>query len=127
LCRFTSRSPQRRAARQPLDRRGLSGRILKGLIVQNRTRCEEFTPAPQCWALLRISDESGRPIQGARFDTKVPVGPGSGVSDPLGRLFLSIKRMERFDGAVVKEGFEPTPFSEQCWDDLEPKIVLRQR
>jgi hypothetical protein len=35
--------------------------------------------------------------------------------------------MERLDGAVVKEGFESIPFSEQCLDDLEPKIVLRRR
>jgi hypothetical protein len=99
----------------------------KLLITQNHTRCEEFNPPPLCHVLLRISDESGGPVEGTRFETKASLGPGSVVSDRLGRLFLSIKRMDRLDGLIVKEGFQPTPFSEQCVDDVEPKIVLRQR
>jgi hypothetical protein len=99
----------------------------KLLITQNLTRCEEFNPPPLCHVLLRVSDESGGPVQGARLETKASLGPGSVVSDRLGRLFLSIKRMERLEGLIVKEGFQPMPFSEECVDDAEPKIVLRQR
>ena len=86
-----------------------------------------FNPPLLCRALLRISDESGRPVQGARFETRVPLGPASVLSDPSGKVFLSVKRMERLDGSVIKEGFRTAPFSEQCVDDLEPNIVLRRR
>lgn len=96
------------------------------VVIHNPIKCQEFNPTPNCQALLRIYDESGRPLQGARFETKFPMGPSSPVSDSLGRLFLSVRRMEVLEGSIVKDGFRPMSFSEECRDDIESKIQMRR-
>jgi len=92
-----------------------------------RTFCDHFGIAPGCQVLLRVQDGEGRPVAGARFDGEPSGTPGSHVSDALGRLFRSLKRREKLEGVVVREGSEPARISVQCLDDVELKVILRKQ
>jgi hypothetical protein len=80
--------------------------------------CPEFIFTDQCLALLRIQDDQGHPLSGARFDQE------RGVSDNFGRLFQPVKCGEKIEGTILKEGFTPARLSEECLDNLELKVVL---
>jgi hypothetical protein len=93
-----------------------------------KTFCDHLGVAGDCHVLARIEDESGHPLAGARMEPRgTPPNATSRVSDQFGRLFLSVKRGERVEGLIVKDGFEPTDFSRLCRDNIEPKFVLRRR
>ena len=98
----------------------------KVFVTYTKTFCDHLGVVGDCRVLMRIQDEAGRPVVGARFDTVVSLGSGSQVSDTLGRLFWSIKRSEKLEGLIVAEVYRPARFSEVCFDDLEPKIILRK-
>jgi hypothetical protein len=89
--------------------------------------CSHFIPPPICQVLLRIQDEAGHPVAGARFNGKSATSSGSAESDVLGRLFRSLKRSQKLEGVVFKEGSEPVNISVKCDDDLELKVVLHKR
>jgi hypothetical protein len=90
--------------------------------------CSHFTFPDHCQALLHTEDERGQPLAGARFDGR-PSGPA--VSDVFGRFFRTLKRGEKLEGTVTKEGYQPARVSEQCLPDgqdtVETKAVLRKR
>jgi hypothetical protein len=90
--------------------------------------CSHFWFPDHCRALLRIEDERGQPLSGARFDGR-PSGPG--VSDVFGRLFRSLKRGEKLEGTVTKNGYEQAHVSEECLpegeDTVETRVVLPKR
>jgi hypothetical protein len=79
-----------------------------------------------CFVLLRIEDEAGRPVSGARFEGKPSNGPEADVSDVFGRLFRSLKRGEKLEGVVIKEGRKSAHVSQECSDDTELKVVLKK-
>jgi hypothetical protein len=90
--------------------------------------CPHFTFPDHCQALLQIEDEKGKSLAGARFEGR-PAVPG--VSDVFGRFFRTLKRGEKLEGTVTKEGYEPARVSEQCLpegeDTVEAKVVLHKR
>jgi hypothetical protein len=89
--------------------------------------CDHFGVAPNCLILLRIQDDDGRRISGARFEPKSQIGSGSNVSDSFGRIFQFFKKRERLEGIVIKSGYSPVPISELCLDNQEVKVVLRKQ
>lgn len=93
------------------------------------TPCDHFLFGDRCQVLLRVQDEAGRPVVGARFDGRPSAVSGSEVSDEFGRVFRSIKRGEKVEGLVIKEGRAPARISEPCLlrgeHDLELKVFLR--
>ena len=62
-----------------------------------------------------------------RFEGKPSMRSGSDVSDIYGRIFRSMKRGEKLQGVVIKDGREPARISQECEDDVELKVVLRKR
>jgi hypothetical protein len=92
------------------------------------TFCDHVGVAGDCQVVARIYDEGAHPLAGAKFAPRgSPPKAESGASDSLGRLFLSVKRAEKVEGTILKEGYGPVDFSSVCTDDIEPKIVLRKR
>lgn len=89
--------------------------------------CSHFIPPPMCQVLLRIQDEAGHPVAGARFNGKRATSSGSDESDVLGRLFRSLKWREKLEGVVFKQGSAPTSISVDCESDTELKVVLHKR
>jgi len=93
-----------------------------------RTFCAHVPIQDRCQVLLRIQDEKGRPLAGARLEGAPATSSESDVSDVFGRLFRSIKAGEKLEGAVVKEGWRPARVSHACIehdeDDIELKVVL---
>jgi hypothetical protein len=86
--------------------------IRKIFVTYAQTPCDRFVFEDRCQVWLRIQDEEGRLVVGARFEGKPSSAPGSDVSDHFGRLFRSIKTGEALDGVVVKEigrSFGPLP------------------
>ncbi|MDP8981994.1 MAG: carboxypeptidase-like regulatory domain-containing protein [Acidobacteriota bacterium] len=89
--------------------------------------CSHFVPPPICQVLLRIQDEAGHPVAGARFNGKPATSSGSDESDVLGRLFSSLKWRKKLEGVVSKEGSAPAHISVVCDSDVELKVVLHKR
>lgn len=92
-----------------------------------KTFCGFVSSNPDCQILLRIQDEAGRALAGARFDGKDSASSGFDVSDVFGRLFRSLKTGEKLVGIVTKAGSAPARISVQCTDDLELKVVMHKR
>jgi len=94
------------------------------------TPCNEFVFADHCQILLRVQDEDGQPVAGARFDGIPADKPNSHVSDTFGRIFRTVKRGERLNGQIIRDGWEPTLVSEACLplgdQDLERKVIMRK-
>ena len=79
-----------------------------------------------CRTLLRVKDQSGNPIAGARFEGKEPT-----LSDSFGRIFRTIEEQQTLEGNVTKAGYLPTPISQKCSlreldADGELVVVLRE-
>ncbi len=90
--------------------------------------CDHFALSEYVQVLLRIQDQAGRPVAGARFEGGTPMtGSGSEVSDDLGRLFRLVKRQERLRGVIQGASGERAPVSVLCSDDVELKIGLHKR
>jgi hypothetical protein len=85
--------------------------------------CYHMGISPQCQVLLRIKDESGRPISGVLLEG-ITSARGSKVSDDLGRYFLIVKRGEKVRGVLHKDGYRESEFAEVCSDDIERKVTL---
>jgi hypothetical protein len=92
------------------------------------TPCNHFIVPPTCRVVLRIQDESGRAIVGARLDAKRSSTPISAASDVFGRLFSSVRRGDVLEGVVVKGDLHSAPISQNCMDveNVELKIVLHK-
>ena len=87
--------------------------------------CGHFVFPRHCRILLRIQDESGRALSGARLEDRA--GGESETSDVYGRLFRLLKGPGKLEGVVAKEGSEPALVSLEYSDDTELKVVLRTR
>jgi hypothetical protein len=77
-----------------------------------------------CLIVLRIQDDRGQPVQGARLETKSITGPGTNISDEFGRIFLSTPKGGWFKGLVRKDDRRPEDVSLRCEEDLELKVTL---
>lgn len=88
--------------------------------------CDHMAVVLQQRLLLRVLDEDGHPLSGARFDGHFGQGT-PGASDVFGRIHGVVMREDKVEGFVLKEGFQPTRVSEVCRGDLELKIVLRKK
>jgi hypothetical protein len=89
--------------------------------------CNHFTFPTTCRVLLRIQDEEGRPVPGARFVGKTSAGSGQAVSDVLGRLYRALETGAKLKGDVSKESYEPAHISVECTSDKEMNITLRKQ
>lgn len=102
--------------------------VTRNIFVTYESLCDELTFPDHCQVLLRIHDEEGRPLAGARFDSGRSDGA---VSDVFGRIFRRLKSGESLRGSVMKEGGESVPISERCVRgnerDVEVNVVLRKR
>ena len=98
---------------------------LKLFVTYVETPCDHFTFPDQCLVLLRIHDEAGHPVAGARFDSGLSKPD---ISDAFGRIFRSIKSGEKLEGVLTKDGRKPAHISETCVRqderDAERKVVL---
>jgi hypothetical protein len=92
-----------------------------------KTFCGFVTLKPDCQVLLRIQDEEGRAVAGARFDGKSSSSSGFDVSDVFGRLYRSLKTRDKLVGIVTRAGSQPARISVKCEDDTELKVVLHKR
>jgi hypothetical protein len=86
--------------------------------------CHEFSSFPTvCHVLLRVVDDEGRALSGARFNGM--------VSDVFGRLIASLDSLQRLAGFVAKEGYAPGRVSAECDlrgnTDLDLKVLLQKR
>ncbi|MDP8981993.1 MAG: hypothetical protein M3O35_15535 [Acidobacteriota bacterium] len=112
-----------------------SGRILgttwpdtqRIFVTYVKTFCGFVRFKPDCQVLLRIQDEAGRAVAGARFDGKSSTSSGFDVSDVFGRLFRSLKTRDKLVGVVTKAGSQSVRISVECTDDVELKVVLNKR
>ena len=79
---------------------------------------------------MRVQDQAGRPLAGARFDGEPRGASGAEVSDSFGRLFRRLKEGEKLVGTVIKEGLQPARVSAQCpeliADDFELPVILHK-
>jgi hypothetical protein len=100
-------------------------------VTYNQVPCHHFTFEDRCQVLLRIQDQEGTAIVGARFDGKPSAPSGLDMSDSYGRLFRHVKEGERLEGIVRKEGYEAGHVSEQCLQqgehDIELKVLMQKR
>jgi hypothetical protein len=88
--------------------------------------CDHFTFPTTCRVLLRIRDEAGAAVSGARFFGETSAGSGQAVSDVLGRLYRAVETGAKLKGDVSKEGYEPAHISVECTSDKELNITLRR-
>lgn len=89
--------------------------------------CPHMTFCNECQVLLRIRDENGNPVAGARFQGTPSGLRGSAVSDEFGRLFRVVRRGETLKGIVAKQGKASAQVSVLVDDDVEFKVVLPTR
>ncbi len=90
--------------------------------------CDHMEVRPERQVLLRVQDEKGQPLADARFEvSSASMGGGSTLSDSLGRLFRVVKARGVIEGVVTKQGKEPAHISLKATDDLELKVVLRDK
>jgi hypothetical protein len=108
-------------------------RTRRVLIIYDGSYCKEFGPFPtRCRILLRINDDSGRPLAGARFTEATPRNDQvSAPSDIFGRLFRVVEAEGMLEGSVTKEGYGSAPVSQTCLlreeeADREVKVVLHK-
>ena len=98
-------------------------------VTYDEPHCHEFALADHCQILLRVRDENGKPVTGARLEEHL-ARSGPDASDDFGRLFRSLKKGERIQGTLVKQGWEPALVSEICGpngdEEVEKTIVLRK-
>lgn len=89
--------------------------------------CDHFTFPPNCRILLRVQDEAGHPIEGARLEGAQSRRFRPEMSDVFGRIFFSLVRLQSLKGPVVKDGYDPSHVSVKGEDDVEIKSVLHKR
>jgi hypothetical protein len=99
-------------------------------VTHDQTHCDELSLVEGCQVLLRVQDERGRSLAGARFDGKPSAVSKPDLSDAFGRLFRALRRGEELAGVVVKEGYGPERVTAQCVrndeNGIEMKIVLKR-
>jgi hypothetical protein len=104
-------------------------KIRRVFVTYLQTFCDHLPSDNYCQVLLRVHDEKGRPVAGARFEGSP--SDVSDVSDIFGRLFRLVRPGEKLEGVVTKDGRQSDRVSEQCiaYDehDAELKVVLRNR
>jgi len=91
--------------------------------------CDHFNPPEHCQILLRVQDDRGRPVVGARFEGTPSALSSPDYSDAFGRLFRIVNTGGALEGTVAEEGHEPSRVSAQCrlWGDREIKVILHKR
>jgi hypothetical protein len=89
--------------------------------------CDHFGFPTTCRVLLRIRDEEGKPVRGARFVAKTPEGAGQSVSDVFGRVYRSLATQGKLEGEVTKQSYEPAHIAVECTSDKEMNITLCKR
>jgi hypothetical protein len=102
------------------------------VVIRDDSAWDEFVFPDACQILLRIRDERGLPISGARFE-----GRSSGVlasmntSDDLGRLFRKLKSGGSLNGSIAGRGYISAPVAARCIkgdeDDIELRFVLKHQ
>lgn len=95
------------------------------------TWCAHVTPESNCPVLLRVQDDKGKPISGARLkETPIRVTVPE-KTDVFGRLLRNLKQGEKIEGAIVKEGWVPLSIIVNCGplggDELEKVLILRKQ
>ena len=100
-------------------------------VTYERSFCNHFVLRDHCQVLVRIKDEEGRPVAGARFEGKPFRGSRSEVSDAFGRLFFLNKLGEKLEGSVVKDGRKSDYVFEKCGEqddrDAELSVVWKKQ
>jgi len=91
-----------------------------------KTYCDHMAVSQSSQVLLRVQDEMGLPVVGARFEGVLAGDSGSAMSDSLGRIFRVVKRNQRLEGRVTKAGRSSGPISLSVEDDVELKVVLKR-
>jgi len=105
----------------------------KLFVTYARSSCGEFNSNPKsCHIVLRVKDEVGRPLAGARFEGKASAkSVGEPIlSDSFGRLFRTLEADQMLEGYITKLGYNPTPISQRCVlleADRELMVALRKR
>jgi hypothetical protein len=104
----------------------------KLFVTYARSSCGEFNSnARNCHIILRVKDETGHPLAGARFEGKASESTWEPlVSDSFGRLFREIEADQTLEGYIAKLGYNPTPISHKCLlqdADRELVVSLRKR
>jgi hypothetical protein len=85
-------------------------------------------PLMACSILLRVYDDKGAPIKGAKVKTQY--GLHSELSDRYGRIRLGVGYGKTLEGSVSAPGFEDTTYSVDCSrseGDVEREIKLQNR
>jgi hypothetical protein len=101
-------------------------------VVYDRSHCSEFGPSPtECHVLLRVRDESGKPLPGAVLTQDQARGAGQPAdSDSFGRLFFTAAEGGTIRGTITRQGYKPETFLQHCAlresdADREVTVVLR--
>lgn len=89
--------------------------------------CDHLGAYPERQVLLRVLDEQGHPVVGARLDLTNIRGRGTVRSDAFGRIFRIHKVGESIEGVIVKDKMEPEKVSVEAVDDVDLLIVLRRK
>jgi hypothetical protein len=102
------------------------------VVIRDDSEWDEFVFPDACQILLRIRDERGLPVSGARFD-----GRSSGVlasmdtSDKLGRLFRKLRSGGVLNGSIAERGYISAPVAATCIKgdeaDAEVRVVLKHQ
>ena len=99
----------------------------KIVVTYDGETCHELYLADRCLVVLRVKDDDGALLRGARLD-----GASSrpGYSDIFGRVFVSINKGGSLEGVISKQGFSATNVSVPCGrvseDEIEQIVTLRR-
>jgi hypothetical protein len=85
--------------------------------------CDHLALGKEARVLLRILDNTGRPVRGAIFKGRA-VGRIDEESDELGRLFIIAQRGSRVEGVVEKDGMANRVLVAVA-DDSELAIIIK--
>jgi hypothetical protein len=99
-------------------------------VIRDTTDCTEWTFASACQVLVRVHDEAGKPVAGARFRYRDETNrPARLISDSIGRLFWKLRSGETLEG-IVSAGPDSAVVSQTCVrgneEDIETSVVLKR-
>lgn len=95
-------------------------------LTYEKSFCDHTSVWPR-QVLIRVHDEIGHPIEGARLLGTSSAGEGTPASDSLGRIFRVVPRLDALQGQVVKAGRVPVRISISRFDPNEVTVVLRRQ
>jgi hypothetical protein len=102
------------------------------VVIRDDSEWDEFVFPDACQVLLRIQNEHGLPVAGARFDGRSSgVSASMDTSDELGRLFRRLKSGGSLNGSIAGRGYLSAPVAARCIKgdekDIELRIVLERQ